>query len=564
MKTRKTIILALFALIMSAALIVFGCAEDEPDAKITFTVTANTPSDKNSDRIDINFMADVPGLNADDITLSPNDVKKVSLSGGGRNYQLAITVDGFAGTISCSVTINKTDVSTAPMSVSVINRTGKADYTLTPGTLDTTKNAEVTIRFTKSVSINPDQITIENNAAKQAALTGSGTDYVLKLSAVSAETIYLLINNTDVNTARKSVTFDPAVPPPYTPGSITKITLVDNNPKYSSGIGTNNFHVEIGFPKQLSTIIVPESLKNTPLDWISLDTSVAEVDQNGLVTAKSSSPKNTVTIVARSPDLAIGGEKEIFVNNRLEPDTLDFQIGGGKYYSSPTTATNGNLTPTTITLEYGDTDVEFKTALKNGTNLTNDQDIHFDPYLTDYITINTDSPEIETIATDVSRRIYSLKPRKVTTTDFPAGIPVYIGANYNYDTAFVKLNVKVEYASVTSLKSKTFTTSVSGGTPITGTTIDFKDAVESSKTVMYVTIEPDHPYTAITLQQNPIDHPSGTYVTPALVSGKNVFRLTRSSTWGVDTGTIKLDVIVTDMNNVKKSFDKEIELQFTS
>jgi hypothetical protein len=568
MKTGKTTLLALFALIMSAALIVFGCEEEPAVSDITFTVSANTQSGKDTASLEIAFSGEVAGLTMSNITLTNSDkIIKNGLTGGGKNWSLAIkmAVEGLAGTIPCSVTITKDGVSSGSQTVGgggVVNASGKADFSVDHTPVNADNEATLTIEFTKDVSLNSAlEITITPaTAATRGTLTPvNGRKYTLPITGITPGTISIGINNTNVTDAKKDVDLTKTTPP-YT-GGIEKIELQDKNPKYSNLVGT--FIVEIGTPKKLTASISPKSLENTPLSWFSLDTSVATVDQNGLVTAISSSPKNTVTIVARSPDEAVGGAKEITVVNRKIPQILGVDTNTTAYYKTATKVSN-QTSNSSISLDYGDLDLKFTTVLEESVGKrTNDQVVIVEPMNSPYFTIKKIGPEEK--ANEVSGIVYSLVPGKVTTVDFPSGIPVRIAADYNYNTAWVEFTVKVESVSVTTITNE-FTTTVSGETKITD--IDFKNAVESSKTVMYVTITPDHPYNSITLKQNPVTHPgTTTYVTSSLVSGtKNVFKLTRAAetVWGVGTGTIKLDVTVTNADNTTKVFENNIELKYTA
>jgi hypothetical protein len=352
MKTRKTAFLALIALAISGGLIFYGCDwifQDEPTpTDITFTVTANTPTDKNTESLDIRFSEAVTGLTTNDISLSASNVTKGSLSGSGANYNLTVTVSGFGGSYPCTVTVHKTGVTSSAQSVGggVINNEGKANFSLNPVGNVNNGSAKVAITLTKDVTLNTDQITITDGQGTPSGLTtvnNSKKSYELTLAGAKAGTIKIKIENSQVTNEERDVTLESASIP--TPGTIpiTSINIRDVSNADKVYVGAE-WEVEIGKPKQLEAIIAPTDASNRILTWDSVNKDIAKVDSTGLVTGLA---EGTAFIIVTSNDgSGIGKITPVYVKKRVFPDEISLNLVDTKTetntkYHTATTVTKG-------------------------------------------------------------------------------------------------------------------------------------------------------------------------------------------------------------------------------
>ena len=91
----------------------------------------------------------------------------------------------------------------------------------------------------------------------------------------------------------------------------------------------------IGYEKQLSAKVMPEACEHIPLKWISSDTSVAVVDNTGLVTAVG---KGSAYIMVSTEDGSCFGRCAVEVGNGVNPDNPN----PDKPVPTPTPDENGN------------------------------------------------------------------------------------------------------------------------------------------------------------------------------------------------------------------------------
>jgi len=547
MKTRKTVFLALFAIVMSAGLVFFGCdlfnpsSPDTPSA-ITFSVTAYTPSGENSNRLDIRFSAEVTGLTANDIRISPPDgldVSKGNLSGSGTDWQLGITVsNGFAGSYSCSVSISKDGISSSTQYVSITNNKGKANFDVGSTKVENGK-ATLTITLTKDVSLTTGQISLTAGTGKATSgtLTGGPKVYELPLTGVTPGTINIKINNSDVNDAAKPLELSEDSPTTTDPtpgngGQVIAILIQPEDPSTYSKIISGNGSVELGKPRKYTTIITPLNATNQTLSWDSLDSSIATV-KDGVVTPVK---VGKTRITAKATDgSGVGTSLEIEVLDRVIPSNFSFSYVGnfsnGGYNSASGSGANPN-----ITLYIGDKPVILFTELQNGSSSrTNDQSVVFSPATSTKYRLSPQYGSDEDIYTEVPRKQFVLEPLAVTTTveqvKFQAAFsPALIG------------NLSVNVAVLPVSKPKITYYKQDGVTSMPGTAGDHS---YTGSGWLYVAIEPDAPYTGITFTANSSVSISGPTVKESPRKA-NWYTVTRTANFGYNSN-INVDFTITDM-----------------
>jgi len=519
MKTRKPVFLALFALVVSCGLIFFGCdllfPPDPGQNAITFTVTANTPSGKNTESLDIRFSEEVPGLTVADISLSASNVTKGNLSGGGANYNLTVTVSGFAGSVPCSVTINKTGVSSSAQSVGggVVNNEGKADYTVNPSKIETAGTATLTIALTKEVTLSADQITITKDVgeASRGALTGSGKSYELAVSGAKPGAIKIKINNTQVNDAEKTVNLEASTTTPGTGVPVSRITIVDNQIAYAKNIEKNA--IETGYPKQLTAVIHPDNAENKTLKWESLDPDIVTVNEKGIVSAgpnKQGRPYDDdlkTTIYAKSTDGSeVEGSIDIKVVDKIDPSGISIEKVEPGASGIPYTyiiKLNGN-SPNFTGNEFpmGDKGITLTVSLVAGSNATNDQSMVRPPK----VTSNPSGLNLVSVTQvgdfQENEDVVPLKRFLIKPADYKADLENKTGTitfSSTSDTSVTAtISFKLIYDKVKWI-NKPITFMNDAGTPL-GTTANFKDVTNS---VIIATVNPNAPYKTITLYAEP-------------------------------------------------------------
>ena len=473
MKTRKTVFLALFALVISCGLVFFGCDIFNPSdptptpSAITFTVTAKTPSGQNTASLDIKFSAAVADLAVGDITLSDTtNVEKGSLTGGGTDWNLGITVKSpYAGPVSnVTVKINKSGVSSSSQTIGgggIVNNESVASFT---ATADPVVNKATTLKITlsKEVTItSANEITITNGTtgkATKGALGGSKTAYTLQLTDVTTGDITVKITNAQVETNAKTVNLasetTPTQPGPAIPA--TSISIVNDDPKYSKAVigtasgSTVSNGVEIGFDRKFRAQLLPVNA-TSDVDWDSLDSSIATVSSTGLV--KGIKPGST-QIMAKARDSGIGTMLEINVVAKLDPVTMKVELMGsassGGWISSQgtisATVSTGAIS-SDIKLLYGDRAYKLKTSLEDNTNnRINEQTVLLTPKTSSFFEISGPEPETGK-DNDVSAWIFTLTPKTETLTNPPQKIEFQ--SAYKLDLK-ATLDVTVTYTQQTT------------------------------------------------------------------------------------------------------------------
>jgi len=506
MKTRKTAFLVLFALVMSGALVIFGCDDPAPPpSKITFTVKANTPSGENTNRLEISFSEEVAELKANDITITSDVATRGSLSGGPQNYMLSITVaDVFAGTYPCSVSINKTGIDSSPQAVTIINNKGKADFRV-----DTTEvkeaKATLTIKLTKAVDLTANNITLSDGTGKavKGNLTGSGMEYTLPVTGVVVGTISVKIEHDEVNPSSKSLTLSdtPSTtdPDPGTGGGPTKPAdqvRIDPYPGYPySSVISNDFDVENGYPRRYKASITPTTARQDVL-WETLDSSIATVDKDGIVTPKKTG--KTVLTAKATDGSGIGTYKEITVIDRKYPKSVWLISMGGNTaaggYNNDTRTIGNN---STITLYIGDKALWFTAALKIDDDLTNDQS------LADVLPMPLKFTLASTYETDHPKSYDQRKQFSLTAGLESTSERIRFKSDYSPYFTYADFNVSIALLPITTPKITYYkdvvTDNTYGVNMITGTTSGMTFDVTAGKPI-YVAIESLVPYSNITMK----------------------------------------------------------------
>jgi len=553
MKTGKNVFLALFALIIGSGMVFFGCDLFSPSSPeqndITFDVTANNlTGTKNSDKLTINFSAEVTGLTKDDITLNnpgnPGEgntiaVQKGNLTGSGKTWYLDITVtNGFAGNYSCPFSIKKDGISAGSKNVTIRNNEGQADYTLSSTKVENGAST-LTITLTKDVSnLTASQINITETGATvtKGNITGGPKEYVLPLTGVTAGTITVKISNSDVNTATKSHelgTEDKPLPAKPT----ESITIIPDSPNYSDAVG--DYVVEWGSPRKYTVWVTPSTASKDVL-WEVLDSSIAEISQDGTVKAKSRTGGTLLTAKAKDGS-GVGGSVSVTMANRIDPTTLSFDsesnLSDGGYNNSPI-----DTTKKIVTLYVGDKEVKLFTSLKDGnSSMVNAQDVVISPYpiTSSNFKLTPQYGTDEATAQGVKRKQFILSPVNVTGS---SSVKINFASDYKPSVKEV-LTVKVDVKKVSSPTVLYYNgnTSLAKG--------DYK---ETSGKAIKVAIEPDAPYKKL-----------------ELVSNSSIKKDGQSKNGRIETLTISLNNAFNKGGNVSAKYkvtdygDKETEHVFT-
>ena len=195
----KKLWLVFSTLLLIGGLVFMGCPGETEDTPETGTITWALSQDgtedgegvgtKTTTEITITFSRDVTGLRGQDVTLSTGNVTQGALSGSGKVWKVAVTVQN-PGNVS--VEIGKEGIETGPKTIRVIKEGTTAPITyeaVADGTAGTTTSTKITFTFDKDVTgLVADDITITPaGTVTKGALTGSGKIWTLALSAVNQE-----------------------------------------------------------------------------------------------------------------------------------------------------------------------------------------------------------------------------------------------------------------------------------------------------------------------------------------------------------------------------------------
>jgi len=569
MKTRKTVFFALFALVMFGALIIFGCDPSTPTpADITFTVDANTPSDaENTKSLDIKFSAAVSGLTLGNVSLTSSYVQKDSLTPNGQGYSLGITVTSpYAGPVTCMVTISKDGVSPSSVSIGtggVVNNESPANYTVS-STKVTDNKTDLTFTLTKAVTLTASDITLTPSTLQKGAIESAGTNsWKLGVSnAVPGATITIKITNTNVKNDETSHTLsaDTEEPPPNGGILVYEVKIANYEANYStlgklgSEQTTDGVYkaVEILSPRRFKADIFPLTATIQGVTWDSVDSSVATVDQNGVVTGIK---VGKTYITAKSKDGSGKGDQlEVEVIDFIKPATLEIKTSGTDYNKAAVTSSGNAMN--NVELWLGDSPMWFTTNLKNNGS-TNDQSVVYPTVPSNIILKTTSEKKADASATPdnpiVALGQFSLEPKTETGAN---PIKFTLKSAYNPASAYVDFTVnviKMDIGDVTlSFKDK------DTGADITGSTIDFKDHKNIT-----VTVTTDKPWQKISWKQENDEGKTGSYVTglPTNTNSTSATIARNANSLKAETGSITITVTATDHNN--KTKDSSFTVKYT-
>jgi hypothetical protein len=193
---------------------------------ITYTATADGVNNvTTSTKIDFDFNATVPGLEASDITITNGTgtnggaVEKGGITGSGTNWSLAITVET-AGNVK--VRINKEGIVSTEKPVTVFKEgtltvityaaAADGDATKTSTKIDFTFGAALT-------GLTATDITITNGtgAVTKGNLTGNGQSRLLAITVTTAGNVKVKIEKAGIENTEKTVTVYKASDPPPAP-----------------------------------------------------------------------------------------------------------------------------------------------------------------------------------------------------------------------------------------------------------------------------------------------------------------------------------------------------------
>jgi hypothetical protein len=160
----------------------------------------------------------------------------------------------------------------------------------------------------------------------------------------------------------------------------------------------------------------------------------------------------------------------------------------------------------------------------------------FDPSSTTNFAITFDSEE--KVSDDVPGRVYTLTPSY--ETDKP--VPVKVKADFNAVDAYVTLNVYVKYSPVTKISAIKFAKTEDAASP-TPISVGGSMSFGTDNTVLYVTIEPDEPYTSISLGT---DTSSTGLATFGTTGKENLKSITKKGTAWTDTTELPVNVTIVD------------------
>jgi len=216
------------ALLLIAGMVLVGCGNDttsEPGNQggpITWTlsqkggeVDGSGIGKADTTDIVINFSAEVSTLGSTNVQIITTNraAKKfgtVPVKGAGNTWEVPIDVLG-AGDIEVRIQ-NLSGVETATKTVKIY-KDGAADpigwLPSVDGAAGTATTTKINFHFDKAVTgLEPSHITLTNvtGAATRGAVTGSGQDWSVSISNVSAGTIKVKIAYGDIDTAEKTVT----------------------------------------------------------------------------------------------------------------------------------------------------------------------------------------------------------------------------------------------------------------------------------------------------------------------------------------------------------------------
>jgi hypothetical protein len=175
---------------------------------VGYSAAADGNSRKASAAINFVFGAGVPGLAAEDITITggagdgAGGVTKGALSGGGQNWSLAI---GVTTPGDIKVGINKEGVETGEKTVTVYRPvtyavTADGSGTASSGKIGFSFSADISGLTTGDISAGPEGI------VTTGALTGGGANWSLGISALGAGDIKIRINKDGIEDKEKTVT----------------------------------------------------------------------------------------------------------------------------------------------------------------------------------------------------------------------------------------------------------------------------------------------------------------------------------------------------------------------
>jgi hypothetical protein len=572
MKTKKPRLLALFALLISCGLIIFGCSSPDPEdnnnnnnnnnqsGSIDFTVAANTPSGKNTDKLVLTFTREVASLSASDITIFPTEgITKGTLSGSGIKWELPVTVSGFANTIACTVTINRSGINSTAKTVNIENNEGKIDYKAVSEKVASNNTTKLTVTFVgRDFDLKTDHIVITSDTssttpgyASVGGVTGSGKIHDVSLTSVTPGGITLKINNEKVNDTAKAMTLSreststtpPPDPNPTNPGvgEILEMEIIDNHPTYSKSV--SGLKVEYGFPKKLGIKFVPSLPANERVEWITGTDNIITVNQTTGEIKAIANNTGTATILAKAKDgSGVGDMKTITVVKRIIPTMVKIESNETDYYTLAFTGTTGATVP--VIVKLGDNDLTFTVELSDGTFRTNDQIILKDSDPSNFFTITPTTSDVST--DDVPILKYKITTKSITDSSRE----IAFWSNY---APGVKVTLEVE-VTYTAMGTPTFLFADAENAPPASWnsgTINFSDRDDP----IYVKIVTDQPYSSITTpnEKGFTNTSSGRNVTITATTKKNVFKIAKTSSFLFSRPPANIEVYITDANNKKNT-----------
>ncbi|MDR0597219.1 MAG: hypothetical protein LBG14_01785 [Treponema sp.] len=191
---------------------------DSANNDTVYSAAANGGAAADSTAIVFAFSAAVPGLTAEDITLTDGtgSAVKGTLTGGGMNWTLGIAVTT-AGTVKVAIT--KAGVEAAEKTVTAHKFVPLAYSVAADGAADTATSAKIDFTFTAAVAgLTAGDISLANDTGSvtKGALSGSGTNWTLGIAVITAGNVKVAIHKTGIDAAEKTLTVHKAPDIGYT------------------------------------------------------------------------------------------------------------------------------------------------------------------------------------------------------------------------------------------------------------------------------------------------------------------------------------------------------------
>ena len=191
---------------------------DVANGDTVYSAAANGGAAADSTAIVFAFSAAVPGLTAEDITLTDGTgrVVKGTLTGSGTSWSLGIAVVS-AGTVKVAIT--KAGVEAAEKTVTAHKFVPLAYSVAADGAEHTATSAKIDFTFTAAVTgLAAGDISLVNDTGSvtKGTLTGSGANWSLGIAVTAAGSIKVAIHKAGIDAAEKTVAVHKALDISYT------------------------------------------------------------------------------------------------------------------------------------------------------------------------------------------------------------------------------------------------------------------------------------------------------------------------------------------------------------